>query len=196
MSGQWGVGRAGVRGRGWVVVAVGALLVAGCSDGGAVTPEPTASLSAEPSPSVDVRVPPTRPAEWDRVDLIGAKAVAGYFMQLYAYAYATGDLTEWNALSHPECVFCSDVSASVTGVADAGEHFEGGDASVVFRTTGVVSESEMYSIDLTLTRASSRKVGSDGVAVSGWSAPEVVDLNALVLRENDAWKIYNIDVLD
>ena len=36
-------------------------------------------------------------------------AVAEYFVLLYPYVYATGDLAEWNALSDPDCKFCASV---------------------------------------------------------------------------------------
>ena len=61
---------------------------------------------------MDVTVKPERPAALDEPPSVeGAVAVAEYFLLLYPYVYATGDLADWNALSHPECIFCASVAA-------------------------------------------------------------------------------------
>src|SRR5690554_3704314 len=49
---------------------------------------------------------PAPPDAMRRDDVAGAEAAAQYFLQLYPYVYATGDLSEWEAMSDPECVFC------------------------------------------------------------------------------------------
>lgn len=60
------------------------------------------------------------------VDAATAEAVARYFLELYPYVYATGDLTEWRALSHPECIFCASVSADVESITADGHRAGGG----------------------------------------------------------------------
>ena len=64
--------------------------------------------------------PPVRPPEMDENTQMGAIAAAVYFMKLYTYAYATGDLTQWQAMSEPECVFCASVVTNVTNLHAAG----------------------------------------------------------------------------
>uniref|UniRef100_UPI0028E56CF7 DUF6318 family protein n=1 Tax=Actinomyces dentalis TaxID=272548 RepID=UPI0028E56CF7 len=49
---------------------------------------------------------PQRPAEADQHDLTGAIAAAQYFITLYPYVYATGDLTAFRAMSDATCKFC------------------------------------------------------------------------------------------
>src|SRR5690606_13769770 len=69
---------------------------------------------------------PERPAAMDRDDVEGAKAAAQYFIELYPYVYATGDLDEWRAMSHEECVFCESVIVNVEDLHGDGGYGVGG----------------------------------------------------------------------
>jgi len=124
--------------RAWVGAAAVALVVgvvAGCSGSGAkpgpsattAFSAPTTSPSSTPtaSPTPDVSVKPVRAAAMDQVSAAGAEAVAVYFLNLYPYVYASNDLTEWKALSHPECVFCKSVIDNVEKQVAAGTRTEG-----------------------------------------------------------------------
>src|SRR5450830_1923187 len=118
---------------------VGALLVVGLAVTGC-TPDPGPTPSTSPSavvsptvtpmptstPTPDASVKPERPEAMDQADSAGAEAAAVYFLQLYAYVYATNDLAEWRALSHPECIFCASVITSVEEQVAAGNRSEGG----------------------------------------------------------------------
>jgi hypothetical protein len=99
------------------------LLLGGCTDGSAETPTPTVSTSeaqsVEPSsaapepttaaPSAEVEKP-VPPEAMRRDDVAGAEAAAQYFLELYPYAFATGDFEDWKAMSDPACEFCSGVA--------------------------------------------------------------------------------------
>ena len=50
----------------------------------------------------------------------GAAAAATYFMQLYAYIYATGDTSTWRAMSAQTCEFCLDSATDAETLAAAG----------------------------------------------------------------------------
>lgn len=63
----------------------------------------------------------------ERDDVEGAKAAAQYFLSLYPYAYNTGDLTEWRAMSHPECIFCASVIENVEALHAQGGYQTGGE---------------------------------------------------------------------
>ncbi|HLS48982.1 MAG TPA: DUF6318 family protein [Actinomycetaceae bacterium] len=81
------------------------------------SPEPT----SEPGPGPTPWPEPTKPAAMDRDDIEGAIAAAEYFLALYPYVYATGDLDAWREMSHPECVFCQSTVDNVTQIyADGG----------------------------------------------------------------------------
>ena len=93
-----------------------AALLAGCSPdpAPAVTP-PAASASAAPSPTLPSPAPsPTQPAEMARDDEAGAVAAVQHFLRLYAYTEEAQDTSAWEAMSHPNCVFCKSVLDDVT----------------------------------------------------------------------------------
>lgn len=126
----------------WRRLGAGAVLVAllatGCSDaGGDVDPtppsstdvneEPSATEPASPAPGPTPWPEPTRPAAMERDDIEGAKAAAEYFLALYPYVFATGDLDEWDAMSHPECRFCASVKSRAVELHEAGGFGLGGE---------------------------------------------------------------------
>ncbi len=63
---------------------------------------------------------PEKPAKMSENSPEGAVAAAEYFVSLYPYVYATGDLTEWDAMSEDGCVFCSSVHDNVTELHESG----------------------------------------------------------------------------
>ena len=63
---------------------------------------------------------PERPAEADQHDMAGAVAAAEYFITLYPYVYATGDLTDFRAMSAATCKFCNTVITNTTSMHTAG----------------------------------------------------------------------------
>ena len=93
-------------------------------------PSQVPSLSAEEQASRDAALAtpePTRLEGMDENSPYGASQVAAYFLNLYPYAYATGDLTAWKEISGDECIFCNSVIANVTEVHSGGgwsEHWQ------------------------------------------------------------------------
>ena len=70
----------------------------------ALTPELRAKRDAalaEPAP--------TKPKQMNEDTPEGAAASVGYFLDLYRYAYMTGNTTELAAMSEDRCVFCKSV---------------------------------------------------------------------------------------
>ena len=63
---------------------------------------------------------PQRPAQADQHNLTGAIAAADYFITLYPYVYATGDLTAFRTMSDATCKFCDSVINNTTSMHTAG----------------------------------------------------------------------------
>ena len=134
------------------------------------TPAPTAEpttpaeepsspeTTTEPGPGPTPWPEPTRPPAMDRDDIEGAIAAAEYFLALYPYIYATGDLSTWDEMSHPECIFCKGAADEVTELFEAGGYGDGGtfdvddiaalppdDEYAHFRVTFIGRETEAFS---------------------------------------------------
>jgi len=113
-------------------VVAGGLLAAACSnaDGEEVptvasTPQVSATTTPEPPSESPAPGPtpwpePTRPPAMERDDREGAKAAAEYFLALYPYVFATGELSQWKAMSDPACQFCNGAADRVTELFDSG----------------------------------------------------------------------------
>ena len=63
---------------------------------------------------------PERPENMDEDSPEGAVATGSYFVQLYPYVYATGDLEQWRSMSRQDCLFCGSVITNVTRLHDSG----------------------------------------------------------------------------
>ncbi|MBE6482678.1 MAG: hypothetical protein E7Z94_09985 [Actinomyces ruminicola] len=50
----------------------------------------------------------------------GAAEAATYFIELYPYVYATGDLDTWQNMSEDDCEFCNSVVSNATELQNAG----------------------------------------------------------------------------
>lgn len=66
----------------------------------------------------------------------GAAAAASYFMELYPYVLATGDLAEWDAISADTCDFCINTRAEVERLEAAGLRSIGGGQNSLCRWQG------------------------------------------------------------
>lgn len=87
----------------------------------AVQPSPTAT-SAVPTKPTGIE-PPQKPAAMSTPDEDGAVAAAEYFLRMTTYAAATGDTTELEAMSGPDCQFCESYLAGLEKLygPDSGE---------------------------------------------------------------------------
>ncbi|AWE42190.1 hypothetical protein DDD63_04845 [Actinobaculum sp. 313] len=142
------------------------------------------------APEVD---PPERPPEMDRADEVGADAAAQYFLELYLYAYLTGDLTEWNAMSLEECEFCASVAGDVESLtADGGW----ADAAVDVADAQVwISDDDpnYYRVDFLVRRTDAVRHEPDG----GVRTYEDGDYALIFgLHQNGEWMISSFDIVE
>lgn len=166
------------------ILLVSVLTLVGCTDDGPGPPAPsTQSTPASPTRGTptalplptpvaptsgaeqDVTQPPARP---DALDGPGTKenaaAVAKYFIKLFPYAVATGDLTEWSALSGDACGYCHEARDIVDGIRQAGNHGVGGALDISGSET-YLNDDGSYVVILGLTQHPSQTVDADGVLV-------------------------------
>ncbi|WP_413452174.1 DUF6318 family protein [Georgenia phoenicis] len=177
------------------VLCAGLLLLAGCSDEadpGPSSTAPTSTTSAStPAPALEPTPwpEPTRPAAMERDDIEGAKAAAEYFLALYPYVYATGDLEEWEEMSHPECEFCRSTSDDVTEVFAEGGRGTGGAFTVdeVFASPPD-DEFEHFRVELVGAEEPSRLLSDDGTVASSTTGGPGSYFVA-VLRADDQWLV-------
>ena len=116
-------------------VLVALLLLAGC---GEEDPEPSSSVtavdatdaataepSAEPSPEPSLSPPPMPPAAAEQTPA-GAEAFTRWWFDLLNYAFATGDLDEFRAVSPEGCGTCDGFVQTITDIYARDSTLSGG----------------------------------------------------------------------
>ncbi|MEE6272641.1 DUF6318 family protein [Georgenia sp. MJ206] len=189
-----------------VVLAIVAVLGVGCSND--ATPSPTASgpepttpqaseaPSATPSPGPTDWPAPERPASMDRDDVVGAKAAAQYFIELYPYVYATGDLDEWRAMSHSECEFCASVVENVEALHAQDGYALGGEVEVTAVSGADPAEgSNYYSVELAVEQGPGAEYRADGEELRSDDGGSN-QLRYAVERTKERWLVRAVDVQD
>ncbi|MFF3064475.1 DUF6318 family protein [Oerskovia sp. NPDC057915] len=184
-----------------MVGAVLAGVVVGCSPAGPVveSPAPVVSEEVGPSPSLTPTPTPTgpvkpeRPADMDRTDEVGAAAAATYFLELYPYVMATGDLTEWDAMTWAElCGFCTAVRDQAQEISRDGSSYVGGavDAEVI-KTYALDDLVGGYPLDVQVAIASAVLLDSSGVELDRQEAqsdPYRVEL----MHDGTTWRLLTV----
>ncbi|MGV8967187.1 MAG: DUF6318 family protein [Cellulomonas sp.] len=182
----------------WLAVA---LTLGGCTETAAPAPSspgtpgtvrpaaPTTTPSAGPAPVA----PPERPAAMDSNDADGAIAAATYFISLYPYVYATGDLAEWKAMSDPACIFCASVSNHVDEMVAKGNRLTGGMVKLLAPATYTPHEHSLSEIHLVASQERSTEVSHAGAPVSTSPASEA-DVVVLLTFDGALWSIRGVDL--
>lgn len=106
-------------------------------------------------------MPPAKPASWGIMGSSAGMDAATYFIDLFNYALASGDTSEWRALTDPACEFCTRLADHIEGAYADGGHIEGGQVSVS-KATLVVSDHGIYEIQHTYSQAAARLLNADG----------------------------------
>lgn len=190
---------AGARRRRGALVLTGAVLaslVVGCSSTDPVIESPAPVVSEEPSPTPTPTptstgpVKPERPADMDRTDEVGAAAAATYFLELYPYVMATGDLAEWDAMTWEEtCEFCTTVRSESVTTMENGYAYTGAELELSSVTVGALDTLiGGYPVVADYVQSPHRSEGAAGEVISeddGSSGRLQID----TLHTNDGWKI-------
>ena len=129
----------------------------------------SASLSAEEQALREAALSmpkPERPAGMDELSPEGLRLAGEYVLALYPYTFATGDLSDWRALSTPECGFCNNVINNVTGMHAAGGWVDPTPHEAIAESYGVSEEDpNVWAVTFHVTHeAGTRHDGSGGTS--------------------------------
>ena len=133
----------------------------------------SASLSAQEQALRDAALStpkPERPAGMDEQTPEGAAAAATYFLSLYSYVYATGDLSLWQAMSTSDCEFCRLVAERVNTLHESGGWGEPWTDEVVAQSWGYDTSGEILAI--TVAVDSPERTIHHGSDVQVWKAEQ------------------------
>ncbi|MFC7404123.1 DUF6318 family protein [Georgenia alba] len=152
---------------------------------GSPTPEETPSAPESPTPDSRIEVE----------DVGGAIAAAEYFLELYTYSRATGDLSAWREMSDPECNFCSNIAENTESRYSSGGHIEGGEMTIE-RTSGTAptDSSPYFGVDAHIVEGVSEHYSPDEAEPEVLPAVRHVMVMALQY-EDGRWIIRGVEVL-
>lgn len=167
------------------------LLAAGCSAG-----QSPADLGTARAPRASV-TPYTLPEpvhgpamDVDPVGVDGAIAAATYFMQLYPYVFATGDVTALQALSHPDCAFCTKVSKDAAALHEEfGNHMEGLETRFVSASGSEVDPGREFTVEAEVEQQGFSVVDPVGNVLESDDAIVVTPMTFTVVHEDGRWLI-------
>lgn len=111
---------------------------------------------------------PVRPPGMDDNTPDGAMASARYFVSLYPYVYATGDLTDWRAMSQTDiCNFCNSVIDNVTELHGRGGWVDPSAQTITATEYGDPADGYEYSqVRITVDSDPMRRHSGDGTVES------------------------------
>ncbi|MHA7132750.1 DUF6318 family protein [Oerskovia turbata] len=171
-------------------------VVVGCSSPEPVVESPPPVVEAPsptPTPTAVGPVKPERPADMARTDEVGAAAAAVYFLELYPYVMATGDLAEWDAMTWVDlCGFCTATRDQAHEIANSGSVYVGGEIRAeVIKTYALDDLIGGYPLDVQVAIESAALLDGAGVEIDRQEAiskPYRVEL----LHDGANWRILTV----
>ena len=151
----------------------------------------TAEPTTEPTPTEYPS--PQRPAAMDEDSVDGAIAAVTYFLDLYGYVYATGDLEPWRAMSHADCRFCESVSERAEGLFADGGYVEGDVLTINHTSAAPPTAAEpSYMVAVDLLESSHVFYYGDG-STENFEERQYPNFVVAVQRVDDGWITRGVD---
>ena len=163
------------------------------------TPVPSPTQSVAP---FDARSAPARPDALDAEFTPEAAAEVGeYFFQLLPYAWATGDVSELEALAAPECDYCASMIEAATELFDQGQH-ESGNQMTIDNSQGTLMDEVLLdyydytrptaSVVVNLVQGPWTRFDSSGAVVEADPMYVYVNAHLDVAKPDGAWKVLGV----
>jgi hypothetical protein len=162
------------------------------------SPAPTATAATPTAPKAAV-TPPAKPKGMNANTAEGARKTALYFLQLYPYVMATGDLKEFDRLSvygKDACEFCDSTRSDVLKYKKKHWTYSGGKVSAKVVHTYLRDDLfDAYPLNVQVTQDAARWLDSRGTVVD--RAQSGMWLERIeVIRVGKIWKILTVSLME
>lgn len=111
-----------------------------------------------------------------------------YFLLLFSYGFQTNDIAAAQALSTPDCVFCSSFLDNVRTQSGRGQKMQGGSVQVLRLGGTEVNPGKFFNIKATIREAPSQTVSIQGAVVESMNEA-TTDVDMVVLHSDSGWTI-------
>ena len=156
----------------------------------ALTPELRAKRDAalaEPAPA--------KPPQMNEESAEGAAASVGYFLELYRYAFMTGDTTEFAAMSDDRCKFCKSTIDDANDIHSKGGWADKWDQEIVGMTYYEKLEGYEYNrVKVIVNYGAMASYYGDGQNPTTSEPSEGKVLNVAVRYSDKRWMIGTVEV--
>lgn len=139
-----------------------------------VPPEPTAGLEGPPSEE-------------------SAGEAARYFLSLFPYIFATGDLTSWRTMSGSDCGWCSDIADVVDANLRVEKRQVGGAIEFV-DVQAFHHREDQYSAVVLIKEGPSRFVDASGAVVEAVDYTLEARVEMLFSWTGDGWMMDGVEI--
>ncbi|MGY4643183.1 hypothetical protein ACVW07_001016 [Cellulomonas sp. URHB0016] len=125
----------------------------------------------------------------------GAVAAAKYYLELYDFVFASGNLDLWRAMSADDCKFCNGVITDIEDMV-ALRHTSPSTSMQVTRANATeVLPQESYGVDLDVIQGAWTEIDVTGTVVDSGEPSSAQMYFALGWTE-DGWLVRQVDVHD
>jgi hypothetical protein len=174
---------------------------ASASYSSSAAPRPTTASSAHvttvPSPSEveNAAIAPSRPKALEaEPSEEAAEAVGIYFLKLFPYVNATGDVAVFKVLSDRRCKFCASVLSGVKEATNLGHRDVGGAISLEGVQTRTTVDGKSYTVFIDLVQSASRTVDESGATVKRFPGPKGLRATLVVHRSASRWTVRGVQI--
>lgn len=193
------------------VLLAGVLVVAGCDTTSMADPPPgpptatrglpshapSPSMSPASSPSAapfDATSPPEPPAGLDGPPSEEAAAAAAtYFLSLFPYMFASGDVAAWDEMRGDSCEYCAGIREIADEYLRDGKRSVGGQI-VVSNAQGFHEAGDSYVVAVRLTQKPSHDVDSTGAVIDQNRSTVEASAEMRVVWASDRWRVDGVDM--
>ncbi len=159
---------------------------------GSETPEPVATAEEEKLPAGIAA--PTRPDAIKQNDLESAAVSAKYFLELYGYTIKSLDLSEFRAISSPDCEFCNDFIGHISELVEGEQAYEGGALKI---SEAVHDETEntndIANVLFYMEQKEAKILDSGGDVVEAYPAGSM-GTRVVLTFEDESWTVTQVEV--
>ena len=138
---------------------------------------------------------PAKPPQLNEESAEGAAASVGYFLNLYRYAFMTGDTTEFAAMSDDRCKFCKSTIDDANDIHSKGGWADKWDQEIVSMTYYEKLEGYEYNrVKVIVNYGAMASYYGDGQNPTTSEPSEGKVLNVAVRYSNKRWMIGTVEV--
>ncbi|UKA59729.1 DUF6318 family protein [Arthrobacter sp. FW306-2-2C-D06B] len=190
----------------------GALTLTACGN----TPEPQAGQSASSTGSASATATPTPTPAYKPADAKGkaenvpipvlpeaakanskegVEAFAKYWFQALSYAYETGDMAVWSAMTSAECVFCNRIKQGLESAYVKGRWVVGGKMTTPSVEANFKSEALSQQVTIQTIQSQIDYYDADGSVGQPSTPPSNSASGMIAAFESGSWKVKDLGLL-